>query len=159
MDMIEFGTAGIMFSNGKFKGENMLNYPKIFCITKVGIESGESRSSIIERKDKEREQNDGIFFWGIGNSLGEKFWDFIESTKNPSIIFLSMKAKAKDIDINPTRTFIWTKYINRKNQIIELPETIKIINRQSKLKMWKALINIVIIINKSNYKMVLFIRI
>ena len=41
-----------------------------FVWTKMGVESGEDLAKIIRRKESERIAGRGIFWWGIGNSLG-----------------------------------------------------------------------------------------
>lgn len=42
----------------------------VFVWTKMGAESGEGLEQIVRRKEAERLQGSGQFWWGIGNSLG-----------------------------------------------------------------------------------------
>lgn len=92
---------------------NTYNIPKAFCWTKMGTEAGQTLEAIIARKNAEREMGEGIFFWGIGNALGQKIWDLIEAERRPSILFSPMKSKPKDIDVQPSNVFFWTSYIDR----------------------------------------------
>jgi hypothetical protein len=87
--------------------------PTAFCWTKMGAEAGQSLSGIIARKDVERDLGNGVFFWGIGSSLGIKLWSFIEGLKSPDILFSPMKTKAKKVDAKPSRIFAWTSYLDR----------------------------------------------
>jgi hypothetical protein len=41
-----------------------------FVWTKMGAESGEGLAQIVRRKEGERVAGRGIFWWGIGTSLG-----------------------------------------------------------------------------------------
>ncbi len=41
-----------------------------FVWTKMGVESGEGLEQIVRRKEAERVEGNGEFWWGIGNSLG-----------------------------------------------------------------------------------------
>jgi hypothetical protein len=49
----------------------------------MGSESGEKQAEIILRKEWERQLGGGYFFWGIGQSLGEKVKTLAPS-KTPS---------------------------------------------------------------------------
>ena len=46
-----------------------MNIPNYFCWTKIGTEAGETIESILLRKELERISNNGIFLWGVGNSI------------------------------------------------------------------------------------------
>jgi hypothetical protein len=43
-----------------------------FVWSKVNNNAGETIDDIVKRKEAERVAGDGLFYWGIGNSLGEK---------------------------------------------------------------------------------------
>jgi hypothetical protein len=42
----------------------------VFVWTRMGVESGEGLEQIVRRKEAERVEGNGQFWWGIGNSLG-----------------------------------------------------------------------------------------
>ena len=87
--------------------------PNAFCWTKMGAEAGQPLNGIIARKDVERDLGNGVFFWGIGSSLGQKLWAFVENLKSPDILFSPMKTKPKCVDTTPTRIFAWTAYLDK----------------------------------------------
>ena len=47
----------------------------------MGDEAGQSLNGIIARKDAERALGNGLFYWGIGSSLGTRLWTFVESAQ------------------------------------------------------------------------------
>ena len=96
--------------------------PEAFCWTKMGDESGQSLNGIIARKDAERFLGDGLFFWGIGSSLGSKMWSFVETVKTPDILFSPMKTKPKPADVKPDRIFAWTAYLDKSGLKHRVPE-------------------------------------
>lgn len=106
-----------------------MKVPEKFCWTKMGSESGESLQSIVIRKDYERQIGDGLFMWGIGNALGEKIWNLVESVSVPMVYFSTMKAKPKPADTSPDSILLWTSYIDRFNNIKPLPSHVFITSR------------------------------
>lgn len=96
--------------------------PITFCWTRMGTEAGQPLNAIIERKEKERESGDGVFFWGIGTALGQKIWEFIDSGLQPLTLFSPMKAKPKKIDIEPKTVSIWSAYIDRCGRKHPVPD-------------------------------------
>lgn len=79
----------------------------------MGDEAGQKLRTILARKEAERALGKGIFFWGIGASLGRKIWDFVDFVEKPMVLFSPMLAKPKFIDTNPDRIFCWTAYLDR----------------------------------------------
>lgn len=100
----------------------LTNVPEVFCWTKMGTEAGQSLDAIIERKELERELGDGVFFWGIGTSLGQRIWQFIDSVSKPHVLFSPMQAKPKKIDSCPEKVFVWTAYLDRRGIKCKMPE-------------------------------------
>ncbi len=103
--------------------------PNVFCWTKMGDEAGQTLSTIIARKEKERKMGEGVFFWGIGTHLGQRMWKFIDSVSEPVVLFSPMKAKPKRIDRNPERTFIWTAYLDRSGVRHKIPNHVLVTSR------------------------------
>lgn len=104
--------------------------PSTFCWTKMGVESGESLDLIIRRKDWERQLGNGLFFWGIGQSLGENARDAAASVDGVmKVVFSPMASKAKDIDVTPGDVFVWNSWIDSSGESHTLPEHVLITSR------------------------------
>jgi hypothetical protein len=110
----------IITSLDKTKKHNNL-LPNAFCWTKMGHEAGQSLNGIIARKDAERIFGDGLFFWGIGSSLGQKIWSFVKAVKTPAILFSPMKTRPKLADVKPDRIFAWTAYLDKSGRKHRVP--------------------------------------
>lgn len=103
--------------------------PTAFCWSKMGDEAGQPLAGILARKDAERALSGGVFYWGIGASLGQSIWSFVEETECPQILFSPMRSKAKAIDANPDRVFAWTAYLDRSGKKRFLPEQALVTSR------------------------------
>jgi hypothetical protein len=100
----------------------MERLPRSFCWTKMGAESGEQLEFIIRRKEWERSLGNGLFFWGIGQSLGGNA-DLVGRTEEAlKVLFSPMISKAKDIDSAPDETVVWTAWIDANGDERPLPE-------------------------------------
>lgn len=96
----------------------------------MGVESGESLELIIRRKDWERQLGNGVFFWGIGQSLGENARDAAASVDGDmKVVFSPMASKAKDIDVTPGDVFVWNSWIDSSGESHTLPEHVLITSR------------------------------
>ena len=91
----------------------------------MGVESGESLDLIIRRKDWERQLGSGLFFWGIGQSMGENARDAAMSMdEQMKVLFSPMSSKAKRIDVTPGDVFVWNSWIDNKGNSLPLPDQI-----------------------------------
>lgn len=104
--------------------------PSTFCWTKMGVESGEGLDLIVRRKEWERQLGNGLFFWGIGQSLGDNARDAAASIKGEmQILFSPMFSKPKDIDVRPEDIFVWNSWIDGRGNIVPLPKHVLITSR------------------------------
>lgn len=87
----------------------MANMPRRFCWTKYGAEAGEDIESILRRKESERLANDGVFLWGIGNSVGPGVRRLVELEETPTVVFSPMKAAPKQADVRPVSVVTWSR--------------------------------------------------
>ena len=108
-----------------------LKLPKIFCWSRMGAESGQRLDIILARKELERKAGNGLFIWGVGNSLGNKVWEFVKTVKNPKILFSKIKSNAKSIDYAPESVYSWTSYIDRNGDCYTIPEHALVLSRAS----------------------------
>lgn len=93
-----------------------------FCWSKMGTEAGQSLSDILKRKEIERIANDGLFVWGIGNSLGDSIRFLMETNPQPKVLFSKMLSSPKNIDVKPEKVYLWLSYTNEHGEKIPLPK-------------------------------------
>lgn len=98
--------------------------PSLFCWTKMGVESGQSLESIISRKELERAVGEGLFCWGIGNSLGAapKLAISENGGQGIEVLFTKMKSPPKKIDVEPAELALWLHYRDESGRCFDLPE-------------------------------------
>ena len=126
-----------LLNDRKRSNNIMLKLPKAFCWTKMGSESGQSLEILLKRKDLERISNKGIFIWGIGNSLGNTVWKFVNDVKDPIVLFSKIKSNPKRVDVQPSKVFLWKSYIDRHNNIHEIPKYALVLSRANSDKVLK----------------------
>lgn len=108
-------------SEAKGCGEGMSDVPKFFLWSKIGTESGESLQVIIRRKEIERKACDGVFFWGVGNSVRLSLSILRQLSKTSSAVFSEMRSKPKVVDIEPSRLLLWLAYEDEAGNRHPLP--------------------------------------
>ncbi len=82
----------------------------VFVWTKMQTESGMSLPAILAIKEIERLAGNGVFWWGIGNSLGSEVRVQAKKSNGTLPVLFSLmlsRPKAKDSDLSGLR--IWTK--------------------------------------------------
>lgn len=84
-----------------------MDVPRWFCWTKFGAESGEAPGEIVQRKELERRNNDGVFLWGIGNSIAPALSDLLEVQEDPAVLFSPMVSRPRDVDVAPDGVRRW----------------------------------------------------
>lgn len=103
--------------------------PTAFCWTKMQAESGQSLELIVRRKELERLNGQGVFYWGIGNALGPSVTELLSRTANPEVLFSVMRAKPKPQDVCPTSLFLWTASLDEDNELQPLPPHVLVLSR------------------------------
>jgi hypothetical protein len=82
--------------------------PSCFVWTKFGTEAGQSISDILRRKEKERIDNGGVFYWGIGNAVGPSIIELLRHCDKPEVLFSPIKSTPRRVDIAPESVVTWT---------------------------------------------------
>ena len=95
--------------------------PLAFCWSKFGIEAGESTRSILERKEVERQRNDGVFLWGIGTSIRPSLRVLLDSTPSPRVVFTPMLSRPAERDSSPSAVVLWNTATDLDGCPYELP--------------------------------------
>ncbi len=89
----------------------------------MGTEAGQPLETILRRKEFERKAGNGIFAWGIGNSLGSSpdYAKQATTSGNIDVLFSPMKSAPKAIDVAPTQLILWLAYHSHDRGLIDLP--------------------------------------
>lgn len=104
--------------------------PQVFCWTKMGAEAGLGLEAILRRKELERLSGDGVFAWGIGNSVGPAVRRARElGFECLDILFTRMKSAPKAIDVSPSILVVWTAYEDERGNPIPLPRHMLVTSR------------------------------
>lgn len=81
--------------------------PSQFCWTKFGTEAGDEVDAIRARKESERRSGGGLFYWGIGNSVGPSLRLLVSQVREPEVLFTPMLSRPGELDVNPPRVSSW----------------------------------------------------
>jgi hypothetical protein len=82
------------------------------CWSRMQTEAGQGLASIIERKELERQAGGGSFLWGVGNAPAVIASVLSRAAVPVRAVFSVMKSKPKLVDIAPTRTVAWRRYVD-----------------------------------------------
>lgn len=103
--------------------------PVAFCWTRFGTEAGERIEEILERKEAERLACDGVFFWGIGNSVAPSIAELLRQTDRPEVLFSPMRSRPRQVDVKPSRVVCWTAGETLSGRF-ELPPAARVTSRR-----------------------------
>lgn len=97
----------------------------------MGTEAGQSLETILRRKEMERRSGNGLFAWGIGNSLGTSAELARKLTPHGEVdvLFTPMKSAPKALDIAPSQLLLWLGYVDAKGHIVPLPDHMLVTSR------------------------------
>lgn len=87
----------------------------------MGAEAGQALSEIIRRKEIERRGCEGLFLWGIGNSLGSNLALLRRCAVESCVVFSPMRSKPRVADSSPATLRLWLSYIDGSGRERELP--------------------------------------
>lgn len=103
--------------------------PATFVWSRMGIESGEALDAIITRKDWERQLGGGVFYWGIGQSLGTATARAAMTHGSLKAVFSPMRSAAKTHDVNPDKVVVWTAAGSAGGEVTPLPAHVLVTSR------------------------------
>lgn len=103
--------------------------PRRFCWTRFGTEAGETIDAILARKDAERRANDGVFFWGIGNSIAPAVAELVRRVREPEVLFSPIKSRPRKVDVTPACVARWTAAQALSGEIFDLPDDATVTSR------------------------------
>jgi hypothetical protein len=82
--------------------------PPRFCWTRFGTEAGQRIQEILDRKERERRANGGLFLWGIGNSVRKGVRELVRNCDQPEVVFSPIKGSPRSVDVHPGAVLSWT---------------------------------------------------
>ena len=101
-----------------------------FIFSKMQAEAGQNLEEIIARKEAERVAWNGVFWWGIGNSLGSSVHDEVTAAGGIlPVLFSRMLSKPKIEDSAPDEVVIWTAWENSCGTVEPVPKFVRITSR------------------------------
>jgi len=104
--------------------------PLVFCWTKMGAEAGQDLGAILRRKEFERVSGNGVFAWGIGNSVGPAVRHARALGIDPlDVLFTPMKSAPKAVDVAPSTLVLWTAYEDESGHRVALPAHMLVTSR------------------------------
>lgn len=98
-----------------------MRLPTAFCWSKYGTEAGEPAPKILERKEKERQADEGNFLWGIGTSIRPSLLSLLEEDRCPSVLFTPMLSAPSASDCAPRQVLQWTSAIGIGGRTFNVP--------------------------------------
>jgi hypothetical protein len=117
------------------------NNSAVFVWTKMQTESGMALPEILAIKEIERLAGNGIFWWGVGNSLGARVWQQAERSGGTlPALFSIMLSRPKKQDAQPSALLLWTEYEDVLGHCRDLPEHVLEFSRDHGRKRHFALI-------------------
>jgi hypothetical protein len=104
--------------------------PSVFCWTKMGAEAGQGLGAILRRKEFERLSGNGVFAWGIGNSVGPAIrYARTLGIDALDVLFTPMKSAPKAMDVAPSTLVLWTAYEDELGRAVALPAHLLVTSR------------------------------
>lgn len=107
--------------------------PKYLVWTRMQAEAGQGLELIVQRKERERREGRGRFFWGVGNAPSVMISALARTETPVDVVFSKMKSKPKAVDQAPTTTVIWRRYIDCNGSVRPLPPSALITSRGESL--------------------------
>ncbi len=109
-----------------------LGLPDAFCWTRFGAEAGELFDAILARKERERVANDGVFYWGIGNSVAPAIAELLRRAHLPEVLFSPIRGRPRAADIAPPSVVAWTAAETLDGARFPLPSTVRVTSREAR---------------------------
>ena len=99
------------------------------CWSRMQAEAGQALDAIVRRKELERRAGRGSFCWGVGNAPATMTSALARLGHPVVAIFSVMKSRPKAVDVHPTRTFAWRRYVDSAGAVRSLPRHVLVTSR------------------------------
>ena len=91
------------------------------CWSRMQAEAGQQLEAIVARKELERRAGDGCFMWGVGNPPAVLTRSLARLEVPVQAVFSIMKTRPKAVDVAPSRTVAWRRYVAADGSERSLP--------------------------------------
>jgi hypothetical protein len=103
-----------------------------FVWTRMNAEAGQTLHTILHRKEAERRAGDGIFWWGVGHSLGQHLPEIARRAGGSlPVLFSLMLSTPNKADARPEQTWLWTAWEDWDGHEHEVPKHIVCLHRSN----------------------------
>jgi hypothetical protein len=112
-------------------------WSEIVCWSRMQAEAGQQLHEIVHRKELERSANEGLFCWGVGNAPNRSTTSLARDRVDVDVIFSIMKSRPKMVDVAPSTTLIWRRFVDTEGQERQIPRGSLVTSRgesQNRLK-------------------------
>ena len=82
------------------------------CWSRMQAEAGQGLEAIIRRKELERQSNEGVFVWGVGNAPARLTRLLAQAQQPVRAIFSIMKSKPRVCDAEADELLVWRAYVD-----------------------------------------------
>lgn len=111
----------VVGKRASLRSSNVSTQDEYVCWSRMQAEAGQGLEAIIHRKEVERQAGDGCFLWGVGNPPAQITRMLARTGVPVPVVFSVMKTKPKAVDLAPSRTVVWRKYVDAQGIERELP--------------------------------------
>jgi hypothetical protein len=112
-----------------------------FVWSKMQAEAGEGLEGILARKEAERTAGGGVFWWGIGHSLGSAVLKAAQTSGGTlPVLFSKMLGRPKKGDVAPEQVFLWTTWMDADGCRHKVPSHVLVTSRASTKRRHYALV-------------------
>ena len=77
---------------------------------------------ILARKERERQKNNGVFLWGIGNALGPSMRALVHTESAPEVLFSPIVSPPRSSDVSPSAVVAWASAADLDGAPVGLPQ-------------------------------------
>jgi hypothetical protein len=112
-------------------------WTEIVCWSRMQAEGGQQLDEIVRRKELERVANGGLFCWGVGNAANRCTASLARDRIEIDALFSIMKSRPKMVDVAPSTTVIWRRFIDFDGRERVIPRSSLVTSKgesQNKLK-------------------------
>jgi len=99
-------------SSNKLVAIEQSPWSEILCWSRMQAEGGQQLNEIVRRKELERAANNGLFCWGVGNAPNRATAGLARNQVAVDVVFSIMKSRPKMVDVAPSTTLIWRKFLD-----------------------------------------------
>jgi hypothetical protein len=97
--------------------------------TRIGAEAGEPLDKILRRKEQERVNGGGLFYWGVGNTSRE-IAALLGIAREPVDVVFSLKSTPPQAkDASPDSILRWRAYVDASGNERRLPAHVRVKSR------------------------------